>query len=359
MKGVGACSTTTMNNLEIKKLDNAEVEISGEISADVFEQSRKQTVKNLSKDLSLPGFRKGHVPEDVAMKHVGEASVLNAMAERTLQKAYPALLNENKIDAIGQPEITITKIAAGNPLGFKIKVATMPEITLPDYKSIAKKVFSKKDEVSVEEKEVEETIAEIRKRHVAMKKAQAGAGAEKDSKDEEELPELNDAFVKTLGDFKDVADLKAKIKENILKEKQGRAKDKKRMETIEQIIAGGKMELPNILIEGELDRMTAQFRGNVEQSGGTLEDYLKYTKKTIEELRKEWRSDAIKRAKTQLILNKIALEEKVSAPKEKVEKEVEQLMKHYPDADPMRSRGYVEMILTNDAVFVFLEKQGA
>jgi len=347
------------DNIEIKKLDNAEVEISGEISADVFEQTRTQTVKNLSKDLTLPGFRKGHVPEDVAINHVGEASVLNAMAESTLQKAYPAMLTENKIDAIGQPEITITKIARGNPLGFKIKVATMPEINLPDYKAIAKKVFSKKDDVSVEEREIKETITEIRKRRIAIKKAQKSTEAEtiKDSKTEEELPALDDAFVKTLGDFKDVADFKAKIKDNMLKEKELRARDKKRMETIEQIIAGGKMNLPNILIEGELDRMLAQFKGNVMQSGGTLEDYLKYAKKTVEELRKEWRTDAEKRAKTQLILNKIALEEKITAPKEKLEKEVEQLLKHYPDADPLRSRGYVEMILTNDEVFLFLEKQ--
>ena len=350
------------NNIEIKKLENSEIELSGEIPSEVFEQSRKSVIKNLSKDLSIPGFRKGHIPEDIVVKHIGEAEILNKMAERTLRKTYPDMLAENKIDAIGQPEIIVTKIAAGNPLGFKIKVATMPEITLPDYKSIAKKIFSAKENIVVEKKEIEDMINEIRKNRLAMEKSKNTQGAltqnSADTK-EPELPLLDDTFIKTLGDFKDVADFKQKIEANLLKEKEVRAKDKKRMGTVEQIILGSKIDIPNILVEGELDRMLAHFTGNVEQSGGTLDDYLKYAKKTVEELRKEWRPDATKRAKTQLILNKIALDEKISASKEKIEEEVEKLMKHYPSADPLRSRGYVEMILTNDAVFAFLEEQAS
>ena len=56
-----------------------------------------------------------------------------------LSEYYPKILEENKIDAISRPEISITKLARKNPLGFKIKTATMPEMKLPDYKQIAKK----------------------------------------------------------------------------------------------------------------------------------------------------------------------------------------------------------------------------
>jgi trigger factor len=87
------------------------------------------------------------------------------------------------------------------------------------------------------------------------------------------------------------------------------------------------------------------------------EEYLKHIKKTWEALRKEWRPDAEKRAKTQLILQKISLEEKIEPKKEDAEKQSKHLMKQYKGADPERVKAYVEMILVNDAVIKFLEEQ--
>ncbi|MFC1775564.1 hypothetical protein ACFLY0_01860, partial [Patescibacteria group bacterium] len=82
---------------------------------------------------------------------------------------------------------------------------------------------------------------------------------------------------------------------------------------------------------------------------------IKHIKKTEEDLKKEWRTDAEKRAKTQLVLNKIAVEEKIVPEKEKIDHEVKHLMEHYKDADENAARSYVETILTNELVFQFLE----
>ena len=60
-----------------------------------------------------------------------------------LNEHYPKIIEEEKIDAISRPEISITKLARKNPLGFKIKTAVLPEIKLPDYKNIAKDILSK------------------------------------------------------------------------------------------------------------------------------------------------------------------------------------------------------------------------
>ena len=68
------------------------------------------------------------------------------------------------------------------------------------------------------------------------------------------------------------------------------------------LIKDSKIDMPKALIENELDKMEGQFKGDIANMGLQPEDYLKHIKKTWEDLRKEWKPDAEKRSKTQLIL---------------------------------------------------------
>src|SRR3972149_8176067 len=138
--------------LEIKLLSNSEVEIIGEISAEIFMSGRNKAVKEFSEKVEMDGFRKGKIPEDIMIKNLGMEVILEKMAVIALEKEYPKIINEHKIKAIGRPEITLTKLAENNPLGFKVTTSVLPGITLPDYKSIAKKIMAKKEEVSEENK---------------------------------------------------------------------------------------------------------------------------------------------------------------------------------------------------------------
>ena len=223
------------------------------------------------------------------------------------------------------PHVHITKIANNSPITFKIVGAVMPEIKLPNYKKIAAKVNGEKTEpAEATEKEIEETIAEIKK----------------------QKPDL-----KWEDDFKD------KIKDGIKKEKEFKAKDKKRMAIIEKILEDSKITMPKVLVDSELRKMQAQFEDDIARAGLKVEDYLKHLKKTKEDLAKDWTPDAEKRAKVQLIITKIALEEKIEADPEVVKKEVENLLKIYKDATADRTKAYVEMMLTNEKVFEWLENQ--
>jgi trigger factor len=122
------------------------------------------------------------------------------------------------------------------------------------------------------------------------------------------------------------------------------------------VIEDSKIEMPKALIENEIIKMEAQFTDDITKMGLKLEDYLKHIKKTIEELKKEWTPDAEKRAKLQIILQKIAIEEKLKADKEEIEKETAKLIEYYKGADPERARAYVESQLINDKVWKFLEE---
>lgn len=367
-----------MSKINVKKLPKSEVEIEGEIEADVFEAYFDKALKRIGENLEIDGFRKGKVPESVLLSKIPEAQILGEMAEMALSEYYPKILEENKIDAISRPEISITKLARKNPLGFKIKTATMPEMKLPDYKQIAKKVVSeikeKEKNQDVTEKELEDTIMDIRKSrapkiHVAEEAKEyihkegethehEPASIESSSVAKEpELPEFNDEFVQALGPFKDVKDFKEKLKENIKLEKENQAKEKTRLKIVEKIIDDSKVEMPEILIEVELDKILYRMESDITQMGLKFEDYLKHLSKTVEDLRKEFRTDAEKKAKLALVLNKIATDEKIIADPEQVANEVAKILEHYKDADPERAKMHAENVLTNEKVFQFLEKQ--
>ena len=94
---------------------------------------------------------------------------------------------------------------------------------------------------------------------------------------------------------------------------------------------------------------------DITQMGLKFEDYLKHLNKTREDLVKEVRPDAEKKAKLGLVLNEIAKIEKLIPDPEQVSKEVAQILEHYKDADPERAKIHAENVLTNEKVFILLE----
>ncbi|MEI6396523.1 MAG: trigger factor [Candidatus Taylorbacteria bacterium] len=346
----------------INKAGKSQIEIVGSISAEVLGSYRAKALKNINDSISIDGFRKGFVPENILVAKVGAMAILEEMAEMAISKAYFDIIVDNKIDAIGRPATQITKLAENNPLEFKITTAVMPEISLPDYKKIAEKEVKKSakdsDELKVNDKDIEEVILRIRKSHASHE----GHDHEKMSPEDHEkavmanLPELTDDFVKKLGDFADVPDFKVKLSAMIAEQKQNEAKDKRRIRIADAIAEETKVELPDIMVESELHRTESQFAADIERMGVKLDDYLKHAKKTLEDMKKEWRPYAEKKAKLQLILNSISAAEDIKPEPEEVEEEVDHIVEHYKDADRESARTYAETVLTNEKVFQWLEK---
>jgi FKBP-type peptidyl-prolyl cis-trans isomerase (trigger factor) len=333
---------------KITPLPDSEVEILVDLSVAAIVAFRIKSLANLQDTVTLPGFRKGHIPEKLLTEKIGEMTVLEECVELALAEYYIDTIKASGKNVIGAPRVAITKLAPGNDVEIKITVAEVPAVTLPDYKSIAKEIVSKKEPVSVDDKEIEQSILEIRKQ--LSKQSLPASPAE-------ELPELTDDYVSKLGDFKDVADFKSKLVENLQKEKEIRAAEKTRLEIMEKILGEITVVIPSVLIESELDRMMAQFADNIESMGIKKDDYMKQVGKNEEALRVEWKDEAAKRAKTQLVLNNIIATEKLEPLPENVKKEAEHLISHYKDAEPLRVEAYVETMLANDNAWKFLESQ--
>jgi len=355
----------------------SQVKIAGEIPFSELEAERAGAISHLGRNLKIDGFRPGHVPEAMIVKTVGNMAILSEMAERAIAHMYPHILEAHSIDAIGYPQISITKIAEGNPLGFTATVTVIPVITLPDYKAVAAETNKKRESLEVTDADVEKQIADILRQKAAYERLQKKAtakteGAEGDTAEtvedtpietEEDLaklpiPELTDEVVKTLGQpgqFTNVTDFKAKIREHLEVEKKRDGIAKHRAVITDAIIEKSVIDLPQLLIDSELNQMFAQMNEDLERANLKMEDYLKHINKTQDDMKKEWTPAAEKRARLQLILNEIAKREEVKPDEAQLNEQVNQLLEQYKDADQHRVTVYVASVMTNEAVMKMLE----
>lgn len=327
---------TNFTDLKVTKLPNSEAEITGSLTVEYLASCRPEAIKSLNDNLVIPGFRKGNVPEDVLVKQIGEMHVLEEVAEVALGREYPHIIEESKLSPIGRPTISITNLPAlakareqaglapGVPLEFKIVVALEPEFELPDYKKIAKAVMSETDETEVTDEEVNKVVEELNKQDVKA-------------------------------ELKEGETLEGRVKENLVEEKKFRAKEKKRLKIIEELVKSTEINVPKVIVNSELEKMMLQFKDDIERVGMKFDEYLKNLKKTEDEVKQEWEPQAIERAKADMIVAKISEKEKVEPTPEEVEHEAKHVLTHYPDADPLRVRIYVFTMIRNQKVLEYLE----
>ncbi len=338
--------------ISISHLPESEVELKGEISWDHVATFEDASFATLAEKINIDGFRKGNVPKDMAKKHIPDEIVLGEMAERAINSVYPTIIEDEKLDVIGRPNVSITKLARGNAVEFTVVAAIVPTITLPKYSDLAKTITAE------EPKEVtEEAIDQVVKNLQEMRAYGHVHGDGETHEHSEPLPEVTDEFAKSFGNFDTVADMRAKIRENLILEASHIARDKRRIGMMEAIIAQTDFDIPKIILESEQSKMLAQIEVDVARSGASLEDYLGHIKKTKEELLEEFKPEAAKRARFQLVLNAIARTENTLPTEAEVEVEAQKLVQMYPGADLNRTRAYADMVLTNEKVFAFLESK--
>jgi len=348
--------------IKTKKLPKSEIELEVSLPADFLVSARKKAVSLFSASLDIAGFRKGHIPENIVVEKVSEAKILEEATDILLQEHFPKIIEQEKLDIIGQPKISITKLAPGNPVEFKATFAVMPEFELPDYKKIAKEINAKPTsaEATAGEEEVADVLLQIRKNKAHYdyhKNNPDDHGHNHPEIKEENLPELNDEFAKEAGNFKNLDELKEKVKENIIAEKKIKDIEKRRASIIEELVKNTKIELPEILIESETNKSLAQMKDDITRANLKWDEYLSKIKKEENDLKKDFRESSEKKAKIQLIFNKIAEVEKIEPNKEILENEIKEVLKHYPSASETNARIYVATILLNQEVLKLLEKK--
>ncbi len=155
------------------------------------------------------------------------------------------------------------------------------------------------------------------------------------------LPELNDAFAKQVGDFKSLKELRKHLKEKLKEAKKELADLEFRYEVMKKLTDGINLEVPQVLVERQMDKMMNSFELNLKVQGVEMMDYLKRIGKEPLEYRESFRKDAEARVKNELVLEEIAEREKLKVTPEEIEKEIEKTAQYYGQ-DKEALKNYIE-----------------
>lgn len=176
-----------------------------------------------------------------------------------------------------------------------------------------------------------------------------------------ELPEINDEFAKSLGDFSDLEKLKDNLKEGITLEKEDLEKNKRRGEILEKISTEVNFDLPEKMVEYEQVRLFEDMKNQIAQNAQIdFDEYLKSIKKTEAEIKESFKIEAEKRVKNFLVLRQIGKSEKVEVSNEELQEELNNSIKNYTKEqidkiDINRMKEYTKGVIFNEKIFQLLE----
>lgn len=140
----------------LKHLPKSTVQLTITVPSDKMPEYQRKATEEISRDIEIKGFRKGHVPPHILEQYVKKEYIESHAQEMAIRQAYAEIVVKEKLQVVTRPEVKIEK---HDPLTFIATVAVMPAVEIKDYKSI--KV--KKDQVAVTEKDLEDVIKDIKK----------------------------------------------------------------------------------------------------------------------------------------------------------------------------------------------------
>lgn len=382
---------------EIKEATATKKKVEIEVSAEDFNNYYSQTLKKISADAEIPGFRKGKVPENMVEDRVTKEGVLSEAAETAIRESWARFLAESKEEAISQPQVEIIKIAKDNPLIFTAEFEILPLIKLPKLDSA--KV--EKSSVEVTDQEVEDTIKWIQQSRAKYSEKISGAedgdlveftfscldiendpekkdrivlgkghyiegledtlrgmkrdevrqfetqhpqendkkikmSVKVDSVKKVEIPEVNDEWVKSLG-FNTVEELKKDIRGGIKKDKEVAEIQRVREEAIKKLVEKTEIEVPETLIKREQDFMLNNIKERcLSELKISFEEYLKQVKKTEEEITEELEKIAKEKVKGFLVLHQIIKNERIEITEEEISQKIEEMLNQYPNKEEIK-----------------------
>jgi trigger factor len=212
-----------------------------------------------------------------------------------------------------------------------------------------------------EEKQFEMILpADLKQKELAGKKADFKV--KMNLVQETQLPILNDDFAKEVGNFKDLAALKENVKEGLLAEKKNEEKNRWRTEAVNKIAKEAEIDIPEILITNEIQRMKEDLQAKLAQIGLSYEQYLERLGKKEEDLTDDFRKIAGQRVKVFLVLREIAKQEKIEISPSEIEEEINKALRHFKSPKEAESKidisqlkEYAEDALKNEKVFRLIE----
>ena len=174
-----------------------------------------------------------------------------------------------------------------------------------------------------------------------------------------ELPEINDEFAKDASEFDTLADWKKSIKEKLEKENASKAKFEMEDKAIEEVCKNAKVEIPSGMIETQIDNMEKDISSRLSYQGMNLDQYLQMIGKTKKEFRDEYKEEAEKQVKVNLVLEAIMKDSKIEVTEEEIDAKIKEMAETYGQKEEEAKnnpnlRKYVEETLKSEKTIHFI-----
>ena len=388
-------------SLSVEKLEGSMAKLTIEVPAEDFIKATTAAYNKQKSKFSVPGFRKGKVPQAFIEKMYGPEIFYEDAANALINEYYPKEIEECDEEIVSNPEIDVEQIEKGKPFIFTAVVAIKPEIKLGEYKGIEiEKIDTEvsEDEVMAEilkaQKEnsrsvpVEDRAAQLDDEvtinfdgYVNDEAFEGGKGENykitlgshtfidgfedqivgKNIGDKfdvnvtfpedyqaanlagkpavfkcellginaTELPELDDEFAEEVSEFDTFEEYKEDTKKILVAKKEKSVKTEKENKLIDKIAEASEIDIPEPMIEYNQEQMFNEFANSMMYQGLNIDQYLKLTGSSKEQLMEQIKPDAIARIKSGLVLDAIAEKEGITPSEEAVEEELKTMAEAY------------------------------
>ncbi len=392
-----------------------------ELPAEDVAREVGRAAARLARRVRVPGFRPGKAPRTVLERYIGRDELYGEAIEELVSSGYRQAVAEVGIVPVGRPEFDVQPLDEAKPLQFVARVDVSPEVDPGAYDTVrvapVEPVFADAD--------VDAAIEELRKRRSRLVSAPEAKAASGDfvlirpsavegldrfqvgrevlvelgagvfpepveaaltgaSSGEErtatvgdgrlvatvadvrrrELPALDDALAKDVG-AESMADLSARLEERLRTEAETRARESFEEQVIAAVVDQSSVDLPQSMIDHEVDHLLGDLVESLQRRGFTLETYLQQSGKDAAGLREEWRPRAERRLKVRLVLDEIArreglvpTQEEIAAEEEKVAEELKQDVARVREwlANEGRREGMIAVLRRRKTIAAFVER---
>ena len=181
-----------------------------------------------------------------------------------------------------------------------------------------------------------------------------------------ELPEIDDEFAKDVSEFDSLAEYKDDIAKKIVARKEKNAETKAENQLLEEIVKTCEMNVPDCMVETQIDNYLHDFEYSLMYQGLKLDDYVKYTNTSIDDIRAQYKDRAKKTVETRLVMEAIIKAEKIKADKKSVNaksadyaKQMNFDAKEYAAQLNAEQTSYIENEVITDKLLEFLKSNNS
>ncbi len=151
------------------------------------------------------------------------------------------------------------------------------------------------------------------------------------------LPEIDDEFASEVSDFDTLEEYKADLRKKTLDRKTKEAENRKKSDAVDKAVANAQMEVPDAMVDTQARDMVNNFARRIQQQGMSIDQYLKYTGMTVDQLVEQTKPQALTNIQSRLVLEEVVKAENIQVSDEEVDEEIKKMADSYKmEADKVK-----------------------